>query len=336
MLAVALLLSTSPAAANPLTDKRARAQQVRRELAAFDAKLEPAIEDYNLATAQYRTLTRKVESNRARLATLAARIDVLQASLGVRADSMYRTGSLGVVDVLLGTATFSDFATTWDLLNQMNAQEAQSVRELVGARQEALQVGAELAQAQAQAQSQQKAVGDRKNRIESEIAKRKQMIKGLESEIAALEAEEARRATAELAKWRATRPSGGGSSAGGWDWGNPTREPRSGVVDIAMRYLGRPYVWAASGPNSFDCSGFTMFVYAQVGVSLPHHSGSQISCGERVSRANLLPGDLVFFGSPIHHVGMYVGGGMMIHAPGTGDHVKISPLHSNYAGACRP
>jgi cell wall-associated NlpC family hydrolase len=79
-----------------------------------------------------------------------------------------------------------------------------------------------------------------------------------------------------------------------------------------------------------------MFVYRQVGVSLPHSSRAQIGYGQRVSRSNLRAGDLVFFGSPIHHVGIYVGGGMMIHAPHTGAVVRIDPLHSNYSGACRP
>ena len=105
-----------------------------------------------------------------------------------------------------------------------------------------------------------------------------------------------------------------------------------------MKYLGCPYQWAASGPRRFDCSGFTMFVYAQVGVSLPHSSRAQINCGQRVSKANLQPGDLVFFGSPIHHVGLYIGGGNMIHAPHTGDVVSIDPIgySGDYAGACRP
>ena len=107
---------------------------------------------------------------------------------------------------------------------------------------------------------------------------------------------------------------------------------------IAKRYIGRPYVWGASGPGSFDCSGFTMFVYAQVGVRLPHSSAAQIGYGQRVSRANLAPGDLVFFYRPIHHVGIYVGGGRFIHAPNSGSSVRIDSLagHSSYSGACRP
>jgi cell wall-associated NlpC family hydrolase len=106
----------------------------------------------------------------------------------------------------------------------------------------------------------------------------------------------------------------------------------------AEQALGKPYEWAASGPDSFDCSGLTMWAYDHVGVSLPHSSAEQIGSGTRVSRSNLQPGDLVFFGSPIHHVGMYVGGGDFIEAPHTGAVVRISSLsnRSDYAGACRP
>ena len=106
----------------------------------------------------------------------------------------------------------------------------------------------------------------------------------------------------------------------------------------AEKALGRPYVWAASGPGSFDCSGLVMWAYAHVGVSLPHSSRAQIHHGASVGRANLQPGDLVFFGSPIHHVGMYVGGGAFIEAPHTGAVVRNTSLagRGDYAGACRP
>jgi cell wall-associated NlpC family hydrolase len=102
-----------------------------------------------------------------------------------------------------------------------------------------------------------------------------------------------------------------------------------------MNYLGSPYRWGGSSPSGFDCSGFTMYVYSQVGISLPHSSSAQYGSGTHVSRSELQPGDLVFFGSPIHHVGMYVGNGNMIDAPYTGVSVRIDPLQSNYAGATR-
>jgi cell wall-associated NlpC family hydrolase len=169
-----------------------------------------------------------------------------------------------------------------------------------------------------------------KNAIQTQLADRQRKLAGLESEISALQAAE-RRARAARAASLVSSPASSERS-----FPPPTRAPRSAVVEIAKRYLGAPYQWAAAGPDRFDCSGFTMFVYRQVGVSLPHSSRAQIGYGERVSRANLQPGDLVFFGSPIHHVGIYVGGGMMIHAPHTGAVVRIDPLHSDYAGACRP
>jgi peptidoglycan DL-endopeptidase CwlO len=113
----------------------------------------------------------------------------------------------------------------------------------------------------------------------------------------------------------------------------------TGVVGIAMRYLGTPYVWGGASPGGFDCSGLVAYVYAQVGVSLPHYTGAQWNVGVPVSRGDLQPGDLVFFDG-LGHVGIYIGGGQFIHAPHTGDVVKISSLSesgygNSYVGARR-
>jgi cell wall-associated NlpC family hydrolase len=109
------------------------------------------------------------------------------------------------------------------------------------------------------------------------------------------------------------------------------------AISAARAQLGKPYSWGGSGPNYFDCSGLTSWAWRAGGVSLPHNAAAQQGIGRSVSRGALQPGDLVFFGSPAYHVGLYVGDGMMIHAPTTGDVVKMSSLSymSDYSGATR-
>jgi cell wall-associated NlpC family hydrolase len=205
-----------------------------------------------------------------------------------------------------------------------------------------------LVKEQTQAGAEKQAMASHAAAVRTHLAKSQQVlaqanstVKRLIAEQKAREAAAARaRAVAALAAQQAynrrARLSGGSRSA---DYGNP---PVSGTGAKAVWYaekkLGCPYVWAASGPNTFDCSGLVMWAYAQVGISLPHYSRAQIKCGKPVSKSNLEPGDLVFFGSPIHHVGMYVGGGRFIEAPYSGADVRITDLshRSDYAGACRP
>jgi len=109
------------------------------------------------------------------------------------------------------------------------------------------------------------------------------------------------------------------------------------AATIALKYLGVPYAWGGATPGGFDCSGLVMYVYGQLGISLPHYAAAQYGFGTPVSRDQLQPGDLVFFDG-LNHVGIYIGGGEMVHAPETGDVVKITPLTdfgANYVGARR-
>jgi cell wall-associated NlpC family hydrolase len=175
-------------------------------------------------------------------------------------------------------------------------------------------------------------IGAKKRRIESLLAKNKDK---LVAAVKAERAEEAKRRAAAAARERAaqdatpsTAPSTGGS-------GGASAKALAAVA-AAKSKLGAPYVWGGDGPNSFDCSGLTMWAYKQVGIGLPHFTGAQWNVGRHVSRSALRPGDLVFFHSDLHHMGMYVGGGNMIHAPHTGDVVRIAPLAGRpYAGAVR-
>nr|WP_208630126.1 C40 family peptidase [Amycolatopsis kentuckyensis] len=108
------------------------------------------------------------------------------------------------------------------------------------------------------------------------------------------------------------------------------------AVDAALSRLGKPYVWGATGPDSFDCSGLLLWAYRKAGITLPRNSAAQAQYGTSIPRDQLQPGDLVAYYSPVSHIGMYLGDGKMVHAPTSGDVVKISPLQSQYAGATRP
>lgn len=327
--------------ATPLEEKRAEAARIKAQVEKLDTDLEIAAEAYNEAKGAYDSVTTKVKENEARAAELSAQQQALQTNLATRVASMYRQGPLAQLEVLLTATSFEEFATTLDILRSLNDQDAAQVSELKATTAELERVHAELAAQQAEAKAQSDLMEARKTEAEKQLNERNRVLSGVNAEIAQIlreqEAAERRRAEAAAAAARAAaakapaRPS--------TDYGTPTTAPRSEVVSIALSKLGSPYRWAASGPDSFDCSGFTMWVYRQVGVSLPHSSRAQINYGQRVSRENLAPGDLVFFGrSTIHHVGIYVGGGKYVHAPSTGDVVKVSSLsgRSDYVGACRP
>ncbi|MEV6980135.1 NlpC/P60 family protein [Sphaerisporangium sp. NPDC051017] len=104
----------------------------------------------------------------------------------------------------------------------------------------------------------------------------------------------------------------------------------------AMTQQLKPYVWGAAGPSTYDCSGLVMWAYQKVGISLPHYTGDQWTAGTHINREDMRPGDLVFFYGDLHHVGLYIGGGMMVHAPRTGDVVRVVPLGNRpFAGAVR-
>jgi cell wall-associated NlpC family hydrolase len=107
------------------------------------------------------------------------------------------------------------------------------------------------------------------------------------------------------------------------------------ALRAALTQRGKPYVWGAAGPDSYDCSGLIVWAFAQEGISLPHYTGSLWNSGMHVSRADLEPGDLVFFFADLSHVGMYVGNGLMIAAPSTGQVVQVQPIFDGYVGAVR-
>jgi cell wall-associated NlpC family hydrolase len=295
------------------------------QIAAIDAELGHAVEAYNAAEIRLDGIKAEQKVNARRLEIAKANFRRAQATLERRLVALYTTDEQTALTVLLGASSIEELVSRVDAINRVSEQDARIVREVVAFRTEVRRREAELKRAAA---DQERVVSDlaaRKASIQSKLAERRQLLSSIKDQIAEIQAAEARqqeRLQAQ-AEQRLSASSGGGAG------GNPPPGKYGGVVGIAMQYLGVPYVWGGASPSGFDCSGFIMYVYAQVGVSLPHNAAMQYGYGSPVSRSNLQPGDLVFFNG-LGHAGIYIGGNQFIHAPHTGDVVKISPLTGWY------
>ena len=205
--------------------------------------------------------------------------------------------------------------------------------------------GRELAQAQAEATAGKSALDTAEQALNSATARRNEVKAAYEAKKAAL-ADLLARNSSQLAAVQAQEDAYDGAAGAqlgvGEQVAGMTANPRAlQAVEHALRQLGKPYVWAAEGPDSYDCSGLTWDAYRTVGVKLPRVAADQYNATTKIQVNLLLPGDLLFFGPPgpwtgISHMGMYIGGGRMVQAPTTGDVVKIStPRWSNFYGATR-
>lgn len=337
---IVLLSSVSLVGAEPsIESKRAQAKEVKAQVDKLDATLEIAVEEYNMASDQLDDTRERLALTRERLRRERRRLRIRQGILNRRAASIYLNGKINFVEVVLSTQTFDDFIKRMDLLTRIGDHDAGLVASVKAAKRQLQKQRVILAKEETRQRKIVVVREKKKSSIEGTLSKRKEMLSGLQNEIAAYEAAERAAAAAARRAAAAAQTASASSSSGGDDGGTGAGIPSHGdVVAYAESRLGCPYVWGASGPSSFDCSGLTMWCYAQVGIGLPHSSSAQYGCGTHISRDNLQAGDLVFFGSPIHHVGLYVGGGQMIHSPHTGGVVEYASVdgHGDYAGATRP
>ena len=338
------LASVNTAAADPNVDaKRAQAQDVLDQIQDIDSQLSHAIEAYNLANVKLDAINVDLKANARHLKIAKSSLRNAQTHLSARLVSLYVNGTEGnALEVLLGAESLDDLLNRMDAVERVSDQDARVLREVKSFRAEVKQRKLRLDRARTAQAQVVASKADQRRSIEGQLAERQRMLSSIKSEIASLQAAERLRqqrleaqAQARLAATSAERQGGvedqQASLFGPVDAVIAAAPDAryGGVVGIAMQYLGVPYVWGGASPSGFDCSGFLMYVYAKVGVSLPHNAAMQYGLGTAVSKDQLQPGDLVFFDG-LGHNGMYIGGGQFIHAPHSGDVVKISSLSDSW------
>jgi cell wall-associated NlpC family hydrolase len=333
-----------------VTSKRAQAQQVMGQLAHLSDSLERARSQYDASTQQLAKIQNDLRVNGHELKLAKHNLKASQRVIAQRLVTLYTSDQASTLEVVLGARSLDDMITRMDSAKSITGLDARVLSQVKTFRTAVKRNHELLAKARV---SQQQVVSQRasaKASIESQISQQNSLLSSIKGEIAKIVAADAARqrqlaaaaqARLSLSHRVQTQDTVVGATAIAPEAQTVVAPPSThgGAADAALSVLGTPYVWAGSQPGGFDCSGLVMWAFAQVGVSLPHSSYAQYGYGVPVSRDQLQPGDLVFFDG-LGHVGIYIGGDQFVHAPHTGDVVKISSLSedwyaSTYVGARR-
>ncbi|MET7456689.1 NlpC/P60 family protein [Streptomyces sp. NPDC005574] len=302
--AAAAALGAVPAAAAPHDDTRAEVDRL------YEAA-EQATEAYNKADEQADSLRERVSDAQDRIARQQERVNTMREALGSLAGAQYRSGGLDPSLALLFSDDPDDYLDKAAALERITGRQAGELRELQSAMRELAQERAEATGELADLERSRKAVATHKRTVEKKLARARQLVDSLPSG--------ERAAYDRASRWgRSELPDPTGAGA-------PSARAAAAVA-AARSVLGRPYVWGATGPSGFDCSGLMQWSYAQAGVSLPRTSQSQRYAGRQIPLSEARPGDLVTYRSDASHVGMYMGDGQVIHAPYPGAPVRYDPV----------
>jgi cell wall-associated NlpC family hydrolase/outer membrane murein-binding lipoprotein Lpp len=346
--------------------KEGQAQAIVAQVEALAEEVGAAAERFNGANYRLQQLTTDLRTTRRDLAGAHVMRRLAEDRLAARVVQVYTSDEPDALEIILGAASLDDALDALETRERLADQDAAIVGHVNAYRTRVAKRAQQLRRARAEQARVVKQRAAERADIEAKLAERRRLLASVRAEIAQLRAQERarhaeleRRARAELAARRrataatATERDSAAPEARGHETETaaaPSTEPSAPVtpppadasrgaqvVAIAMRYLGVPYRWGGASPaTGFDCSGLTMYVYAQIGISLPHYAAAQYQMGVPVSRDQLQLGDLVFYRG-LGHMGMYIGGGKYIHAPQTGDVVKISGVYdrSDWVGARR-
>jgi len=329
-------------------------QRVLGQIQELDSSLSRAIDAYNSANERLGQIQEDLRSNTRYLALARRNLRRSEQSLSARVVTLYTADETTSLGLLLGATSLDDFLNRIETVDRVSEQDVFVHRETFALRREVKRRQIRLKHARGE---QRRVVAERashRQAVESQLSERRALADSIRSEIERLRAAErrrqvelARQARARLAAQAASRElmsaAAQAVTESAQDASVQTQaapaEPAlaaappgryGGVVGIAMQYLGTPYLWGGASPSGFDCSGFIMYVYAKMGVSLPHNAAAQYGYGTPVARSDLQPGDLVFFNG-LGHNGIYIGGGQFIHSPHSGDVVKISAISGWYS-----
>jgi peptidoglycan DL-endopeptidase CwlO len=346
------VLVTAPASAQSVKDQIASAHQQMR---ALDNQAEAASERYDAARISLASAQQAAAKASAALSSAHAQLGTLQTSVTQFAVAAYRGGRESAVLGLISDGSAGRYISQLSSMQAVSTTEARTLAAVAGAQRIEEQAQANAHAALAKQQAATKSMAADRDQILAAASKEQHILSGLEAREAAIVKAAKARATREAAarEEASLRAQSAATQQGVNAISQPIRSivapiiSGSGGASVAVQWayaeIGKPYVWAAAGPDSFDCSGLTQYVWGKAGVYLGHYTGDQWNEGEHVAQADLEPGDLVFFAyntsdpSTIHHVGIYVGGGMMIDAPYTGVDVRKEPaFRSDYIGAVRP
>ncbi|MER6360368.1 NlpC/P60 family protein [Kitasatospora sp. NPDC001527] len=317
-----VVLTAGPAQAEPTPGLAAVKEQVDQ----LNEEAEQSIERYNGFQEKQRTLQGDANRIQEKVARGQEAMNELRTQLGGIAAEQYRNGGIDPSVQLMLDSDPGGYLARASAQNQVVDSQAALLRRALDEQRRLDQDRAEATATLAQLDGAGTALAAEKKAIQEKLAKAQALLNKLSA------ADRAKVNAQEAAATRASR-----SAAERPAYAGPATGRAATIVQFAYAQLGKPYVWGATGPSGYDCSGLTGAAYRAAGVKLPRVSQDQWKAGARIARADLQPGDLVFFYADLHHVGLYIGEGKMIHAPRTGKNVEVLPIDAMpYVGAVRP
>ncbi len=347
---LAAVPTTSPAAS--LASKQAQAVKLDAEVRELENEYDHLQERFRGAQYELEQIEEDVADAHRVVVATRRDLGVATGRLAERAEAIYRTGGGEDLSDLVSSGSFTDFFDRIETRRRIGDQDATVLERVERLNAQVERKERALRQARTRAAKAARAAKRAKEKMGTVLAARQEKLDGVNADIRSIMDEQRRQAAARAAaaaresaalartdEAPGAEPSGGGSPEGSSSLVTVPLPPGSGVAaraaNIALGKLGTPYVWAGSGPDSFDCSGLVMWAFAQAGrPGLPHSTYALINMGVEVPLDQLQVGDLLF-ASHLGHMGIYVGNNSFVHAPRSGDVVKVTSLDDYAMGRAR-